>query len=100
MKLSKKAKTVLVSVIWIACILAFVTGLFHKALAVYMASVHLVFNHLDHGIMLCREVERRGVLDDYLVTFETLNGEKVVVKMFPEIFPVLVFSDSFDPWPG
>ena len=100
MKLSKKAKTVLVSVIWIACILAFVTGLFHKALAGYMASVHLVFNHLDHGIMLFREIEEGGGFDDYSVIFETLNGERVTVTMFPEIFPVLVFRDSFDPWPG
>ncbi len=100
MKRTKRTKTVLVSAIWIACILAFATGLFHKALAAYMASVHLVLNHLDHGIMLCREVERRGVLDDYLVTFETLDGEKVAVTMFPTIFPVLVFRDSFDPWPG
>ena len=102
MKRKKEVRTVLVSVVWIACILALTTGLFQKVLAAYMASVHLMFNHLDHGIMLYREIDTglSAKFGDYFVIFETLDGEKVAVTMFPTIFPVLVFRDSFDPWPG
>ena len=81
----------------LALILAF-AGLIQKPLAIHMACIHLLTNHLDQGIMLCKGVDTEYLLkfDEYMVEFETLEGKQVCITMVPKEFPVFVYRDSYD----
>ncbi len=104
MKNIKTGKVVFLSIVlfFILAIVLFFTGLIQKPLAIHMATIHLLTHHLEHGVMVYKDTDM-GYLskyDDYLIRFQTLDGENVYVRMSPRPFPIIVISDSFDKWLG